>query len=126
MKSIANWLVTLGSVCQLLLFAQSASSQTPQTADPGLVYYWSFDKPLEKGTDSFIGNLEGVPGVHGMALKFDGFTTCIERKLNNVKKPVGALTVESWIALAAYPWAWSPIVDCSQDELTGFFSCLSC
>ena len=56
-----------------------------------------------------------------MALKFDGFTTFIERKLSNAQKPDGALTVESWIALAAYPWAWSPIADCSQDELTGFF-----
>ncbi len=121
MKSKINRLVALGSLSLLLLSVQSALSQTDQSTDPGLVYHWSFNKPPEKGTDSFIGSLESVSGVHGTALKFDGFTAFIERKLNNVKKPVGAITVESWIALAAYPWAWSPIADCSQDELTGFF-----
>lgn len=97
------------------------SAQIDQPADSGLVYHWSFNKPLEKGTDTFTGNFESVKGVHGMALKFDGFTTCIERKLSNVERPDGAITVESWLALAAYPWDWSPIADCSQDELTGFF-----
>jgi hypothetical protein len=57
----------------------------------------------------------------GGSLKFDGFTACIERPLKNAKRSDLAVTVEAWIALASYPWAWSPIADCSQDELTGFF-----
>jgi len=121
MKMNVKWLPALASLFLPLSTVQSASSQTDQSSDPGLVYHWSFDKSLEKGSDSFTGSFEWVSGVHGMALKFDGFTTCIERTLNSAHKPDGALTVEAWIALAAYPWAWSPIADCSQDELTGFF-----
>jgi hypothetical protein len=56
-----------------------------------------------------------------MALKFDGFTTYIEKNLNNAQISDGPLTVEAWIALDSYPWAWSPVADCSQDELSGFF-----
>ncbi len=114
-------LAAAGSFFMLLSSLQLALPQEDQTADPHLVYHWSFDKPLEKGANLFTGNLEGVPGVKGMALKFDGFTSFIERKLVNEKKTYGALTVEAWITLAAYPWDWSPIADCSQDELTGFF-----
>lgn len=121
MKLPLKWLAALGSSFLLLSPVKTAFSQTVQPDEQGLVYQWTFNRPLEKGPDSFTGNFEGVPGVHGLALKFDGFTTLIERTLNNAQKPDGALTVESWIALAAYPWAWSPIADCSQDELTGFF-----
>lgn len=121
MKNISIWPVALSSLYLFLFPFQSVSPQTAQKSDPDLIYEWSFDKPVEKGPDSYSGNFETVAGVHDKALKFDGFTTYIERKLNNAKKATGAMTVEAWIALAAYPWAWSPIVDCSQDELTGFF-----
>lgn len=109
-------------ICYLLLTVNpSAFSQTAQPVDPHLLFHWSFDKPLQKGQDKYTGNFDSVPGVHGTALKFDGFTTFIERKLSPEKRTYAAFTVEAWIALAAYPWAWSPIADCSQDELTGFF-----
>ena len=97
------------------------SAQNNGSKDPGPVYHWSFDKPADKGPDTFNGNIQPVQGVRGMAVKFDGFTGYIGRKINNPQRNAGAVTVESWIALAAYPWAWSPIVDCSQDEITGFF-----
>ena len=121
MRKNFNLLLALGSISLFLFSVQSVSSQTDQSTDQSLIYHWSFDKPVEKGIESYTGNFAQVPGVHGTALKFDGFTSFIERKLNNAKKATGAITVESWIALAAYPWAWSPIADCSQDELTGFF-----
>jgi hypothetical protein len=119
MKS--KWLATIVSIYLLSASVPHVFSQTDQQIDSHMVFHWSFDKPMEKGADTFIGNLESVPGVRGTALKFDGFTGCIERPLKNAKRSDLALTVEAWIALAAYPWAWSPIADCSQDELTGFF-----
>ncbi len=31
------------------------------------------------------------------------------------------LHLKSWIALASYPWFWSPVIDCSYPEIKGFF-----
>ncbi len=121
MKLNVKLLVAIGFLYCLLCPGTFVLSQTNQPDDHGLLFHWTFDKPPEKGPDSYTGSFEEVTGVHGMALKFDGFTSYIERALKNFQEPDGPLTVESWIALASYPWAWSPIADCSQDELTGFF-----
>jgi len=29
--------------------------------------------------------------------------------------------VESWVALASYPWSWAPVIDCTYPEGIGFF-----
>jgi hypothetical protein len=116
-----KWLVALGPLFFLMFSVSSVLSQTNGSTDPGLVCQWTFDEALDKEPDGYTGSLEGVPGVRGRALKFDGHTAFIERKLGNASRPDGALTVESWIALASYPWNWSPIADCSRDELAGFF-----
>ena len=113
-----KWLVALGPLCLLAFFVPPVLSQP---ADPGLVCHWTFDGAPDKQQDEYAGSLEGVPGVHGRALKFDGHTAFIERTLGNAGRFDGAFTVESWIALASYPWNWSPIADCSRNELTGFF-----
>ena len=126
MSSNANFIpagrwIALG----LLLFPSfsmpAALGQAVEPASSGPVCHWSFDGPADKGRDKYVGNLEWVPGVHGQALKFDGFTAYVEAPPGNAAGFAGALTVESWIALASYPWNWSPIADGSCDELTGFF-----
>ena len=83
MKLNVKILVALGFLYCLLYPGKPGLSQSVLPDDPGLVYHWTFDMPLEKGQDSYTGSFEGVPGVHGEALKFDGFTTCIEKKLND-------------------------------------------
>jgi hypothetical protein len=103
------------------ILASSALSQTVQPPDPALRCQLAFDGTLDKEPEGNSGSLEAVPGVRGQALKFDGHTAFIERTLDNDQRPDGAFTVEAWIALASYPWSWSPIADTSRDELTGFF-----
>ena len=83
--------------------------------------HWAFDGAADKGRDTYAGKSEWVPGVHGQALKLDGYTAYVEGTPGTRRWFDGALTVESWIALAAYPWNWAPVVDHSEDELTGFF-----
>ncbi|RLG44495.1 MAG: hypothetical protein DRN81_04500, partial [Thermoproteota archaeon] len=105
-----------------LSYAQSESSETEK------ICWWSFNKDSEKSVldeiaqkkDSVYGGIEYVPGVSGRAIKLDGFRSYIKRGENSVK-PEGGFTVESWVALASYPWSWSPVVDCSYPRIKGFF-----
>ena len=101
MKINVKWLLALASLYLFLYPGAYVLSQTYQSADQGLICNWTFNQPLEKGPDSYTGSFVGVPGVHGMALKFDGFTTFVERSLKNFQEPDGSSTVESWIALAS-------------------------
>ena len=76
---------------------------------------------IQQKKDSVYGNYEYVPGIRGKAIKLDGFRSYVRRKPYQSNIPPGAFTVESWIALASYPWSWCPVVDCSYKERDGFF-----
>ena len=106
MKLNVKLLVAIGFLYCLLCPGTFVLSQTNQPDDHGLLFHWTFDKPPEKGPDSYTGSFEEVTGVHGMALKFDGFTALYRTDTQQCpENPMGPLTVESWIALASYPWA---------------------
>ena len=117
----AKGMLTLGSLLIQPWFTSPVLGQTVPPTEPGLVCHWSFDSAPDKGSDTYAGNSEAVPGVCGRALKLDGYTACVERTLGDGRRFDGGLTVEAWIALAGYPWQWSPIADGSRNELTGFF-----
>ncbi|KPL10703.1 MAG: hypothetical protein AMS26_21195 [Bacteroides sp. SM23_62] len=67
-----------------------------------------------------------VPGVKGSAFKFDGFSSYIEGipdfeiKDEEIVFP-DEITVESWVALGAYPWNWAPILTIGKYMVTGFY-----
>jgi hypothetical protein len=67
-----------------------------------------------------------VPGVKGSAFKFDGFSSFIEGapefeiEDEEVVFP-DQITVESWVALGAYPWNWAPILTIGKYKVTGFY-----
>ena len=90
--------------------------------------WWSFDKVQKNITidnasqikDEIHGNFRIVKGVSGNALFFDGYTTVIKRKSDLLPTINDEFTIEAWVAVAAYPWNWSPIVDLSQGSLYGF------
>jgi|TARA_B100001964_G_scaffold14489_1_gene15152 hypothetical protein len=90
--------------------------------------WWTFDKvkknitidKVNKIEDNIFGNYRVVKGVYGEAIFFDGYTTVIKRKSNLVPNINDVFTIEAWIAVAAYPWNWVPIVDLNNGILYGF------
>lgn len=67
------------------------------------------------------GPVVSVAGVGGKGLKLDGFRSYVMHQDVPSYQFGGGFTVEGWVALAAYPWSWAPLIDCSQDSLFGFF-----
>ncbi len=115
------------------LFTTSSYAQLTTIAQKPIngqaVNWWTFNAEsghfvfdtIQQKRDSLYGNFEYVPGISGKAIKLDGFRTYIRRNPNNSTSLTGAFTVESWIALASFPWSWAPVVDCSYPEVKGFF-----
>lgn len=109
-------------------FAQTVT-ETQKSVNSKAISWWTFNNEnndfvldtVQQKKDSVHGNFEYVPGIKGKAIKLDGFRTYIRRNTNNSNGLEGAFTVESWIALASYPWHWSPVIDCSYPEMRGFF-----
>jgi hypothetical protein len=96
--------------------------------DPPASATWSFDVGsggLDEPGDQISGNHAFEPGVRGRALKLDGYTTVLRRPLARAPRPDRGLTVEAWVALAAYPWDWAPIVDHSDEQVRGYSFAIS-
>jgi hypothetical protein len=97
------------------------------TAAPVLQY--SFDTPgkgivkesVSGGGDMIEGSYRHTDGVSGRAIKPDGYTTRIVRKSADAPKLSGGFTVEAWVAQAAYPWNWAPVLSRRDGEKKGFY-----
>jgi hypothetical protein len=124
---VYSWSLILASFTTPTSFAFSNSSDNSKISNSELISWWPFEKGnaiydvIQETKDSINGNFEYVPGIIGNAIKFDGFRTYIKRNSNSSKRPSGSFTVESWVALASYPWSWSPVIDCSYPKTKGFF-----
>ncbi len=100
----------------ILLIASCFEFQSSfsQVLEP--VKYWSFDTQPE--------NIEGkyrmVSGVSGQALKLDGFTSVIREKPEVLSDLSSSFTIGAWIAMAAYPWNWCPVITQMKEETGGF------
>ncbi len=98
-------------------------------ADEGPVAWWKFDgakgkKALDSVSeveDEIRGNFKFVGGSSGRALRFDGFTTSVVRKAEQVPKLDDGFTIEAWVALGAYPWNWCPIVSQADFGESGYY-----
>ena len=116
-------------ISAILLVAASGAQLDPSGAGGDPISWWSFngtvrDQALDEARperDTLHGSIDWVPGVIGTAAKLDGFRSYVRRERNDSAGPVDAFTVEGWVALARYPWSWSPLVDCSYPETKGFF-----
>jgi len=126
---VCGWALFFSVFATSSSFAQSESTDTKKCITGKLISWWSFDAEsghfaideIQQKKDSIYGSFEYVPGISGNAIKLDGFRTYIKRDQNNSNNLAGAFTVESWIALASYPWSWSPVIDCSYERIKGFF-----
>jgi hypothetical protein len=97
-------------------------------ADPDLVAWWTFD---EAGTTALRDAVSGVEdviegpfktarGVRTRAIRLNGFSTSVVRKAASAPKLEGAFTITAWVALAARPWNWCPVVSQRQGEDKGY------
>ena len=95
--------------------------------DAKTVAWWTFDGQIVESVhekvrgidDPLFGNFRVVEGVSGQALKFDGYTTVVTRITSEAPALSSAFTIEAWLAIAAYPWGWCPIV-CNTDNRAGY------
>ena len=89
-----------------------------QAVEKDSLAYWSFDdiqdgKTLEKASgqqDTVSGHYRLVRGVKGNAIITDGYTCSIAKPAKQAHKLGQTFTIEAWIAPAAYPWNWAPIL----------------
>ncbi len=119
------------------------------TAQDDVIFWWDFDDKKEIIDPSLLGEGENVetftsekvfgdqyeivglgkyvPGVKGAAFKFDGFSSYIEgapdfEEMDDEGPEFPSeITVETWVALGAYPWNWAPILTIGKYKVTGFY-----
>jgi hypothetical protein len=106
-----------------IMFLDSALAQT----NP--VIWWKFDKDkgraaidsMSRTEDVISGNYKYTNGAKGNAIKFDGYTTSVIRKATQAPRLADTVTVEARVALQAYPWNWTAIVNQEKDHKAGYF-----
>ncbi len=95
----------------------------------GLVAWWPFDDAeasiardvVATIDDRVVGPPLRVSGVVKSALKCDGFTSRVVRAAATAPPLPDGFTIESWVAVRAYPWGWCPIVSQRRDQQAGYF-----
>lgn len=111
------------AICVFLIFAKSPL--WCEEAKP--VAWWTLEgevmdsvRDIAAGIDDPInGNFRLVRGVFGQAIKFDGYTTVVTRKSSEAPVLRSAFTIEAWLAFAAYPWNWCPVL-CQTERSAGY------
>jgi hypothetical protein len=94
-------------------------------AEDALVAHWTLDEERGRvaldsasGTEDAIGGfVERLSGVSGRGLRFDGATTHVRREAARAPTLNGAFTIEAWVALQAYPWNWTALVEQAGTEI---------
>jgi hypothetical protein len=89
---------------------------------------WKFEKndnrlaveSVSQTNDSIEGNFRFTDGIEGGALKLDGFTSVIKHQPDESDKISGSFSVETWLALGAYPWNWCPVITQMNSHDEGF------
>ena len=111
---------------------QATTSQSPAAASPiktavvkEPAVWWKFDEAVGDETFESISGRACIiaghkslwrRGISGTALQFDGYTSLIVLPEADAPKITGDLTLESWVAIGAYPWNWVPVVQSGDDE----------
>ena len=71
--------------------------------------------------DQILYYFDWVRGNTGGGLKFDGFTTVLERAAKDAPKLQGGFTIDAWVAIQSYPWNWVAIADQDDNQNAGYF-----
>lgn len=92
------------------------------------VAWWRFDeaqgdeaKESRSGQRSDIYGHQSLwkKGISGTALQFDGYNTFLTLPADLAPEINAGISLEAWIAIGAYPWNWTPVVQ--QGDQEGFF-----
>jgi len=92
------------------------------------IRHWSFDESfgdttLEKVTGkkcAITGDKSlWKSGISGTALQFDGYKSEITLPSYQAPGISDAITLEAWVAIGAYPWNWTPIIQQCDDVTEG-------
>jgi hypothetical protein len=93
------------------------------------VAWWKFDEgsgniardEASSIGDNVLNNHQWAKGVSGTGLKFDGFTTLVERAAKDVPQLGPQFSIEAWVAIQTYPWNWVAIVDQEKNYHSGYY-----
>jgi hypothetical protein len=93
------------------------------------VAWWKFDEgsgniardEVSGVSDRILNNHQWLKGVSQAGLKFDGFTTLVERDAKEVPRLGPRFSIEGWVALQSYPWNWVAIVDQEKSFHRGYY-----
>ncbi len=89
------------------------------------VRWWTFDEGLGDtvrervtGVDAQIQGPRSYwkRGVSGTCLAFDGYTSAVRLPAAHAPDIDKAVTLEGWVALGAYPWNWTPVVQQGHEQ----------
>jgi len=89
------------------------------------IKWWRFDEGAGDVTKEAVAGdlckIEGhksywKEGVSGAALAFDGYETVIRLPAVEAPSIVDDVTLEGWVALGAYPWNWTPVVQQGHEK----------
>lgn len=89
------------------------------------VRIWSFDEGTGDSTTESVSGADSTieghrsywkRGVSGTCLAFDGYSTVIREPADTVPSITDGVTIEGWVALGAYPWNWTPLLQQGHEE----------
>ena len=92
--------------------------------------WWKFNEAagdattetLSAASNTIAGNKTlWTAGISGAALIFDGYTSQVTHPKSQAPAVNDGFTLETWIAVKAYPWNWCPIVHQSRWENAGYY-----
>jgi len=118
--------ISVDACVQLLAGFLFLAAGTQAPASDGPVAWWKFDawtalESVSGTTNELEGNYKFMPeGVRGGCLRFDGFTTLLRCKAAQVPALSKGLTLQAWVAMAAYSWNWTPLIAQRDGETRGY------
>lgn len=91
--------------------------------DEGLRGYSDFTKESVSNIDCPVSGPKSywVKGVSGTALQLDGYYSGIKLPAQYSPKIAVEFTIEAWVAMAAHPFGWVPIIQQSQWKNNGYY-----
>ena len=126
-------LTTSGISYESLTRPAISSSVSPVAGSPvkkGFVVppvrYWRFDEAqgdmTAEGVTGYESTIAGHKslwkiGVSGTALQFDGYNSEVTLPGTQAPRITDSITLEGWVAIGAYPWNWTPIIQQCDDVL---------